>query len=381
MSTMFFKKSLKFLAIAMAGLYNESCAAAAFTDTLGVEPGVNNVIPAQKTSVFSTTGGSGDALITGNWDLDANHQSFWTVASSDNTNPKGVAFSGNTLTAGNNTKITIMGNGNIDFSNATLTGPAGTNSMAYFSLYTDHAKFSGIAGLAQKFILPAAMTGNWTIESLMDGTVIDTNVASAMPAFTVKATNSVYFGGIRGLSGTTNSYATSFGGATGAIVTGPGIVKLGEVFSIFTPTWTSFTGSIETNSEVTLGSQTYPIALNAGQNTATLILNSANTVKLGSTAVTLKKVISENDGAVLSAVTGATVAIAELDLTKSGMTLYSPAGIASVIYNIGKISDGSDKPLTLNNAGTAMTVNITAGRTDGGIIRTGTTTGITLTQP
>lgn len=380
MSTMFFKKSLKFLAIAMAGLYNES-SAAAFTDTVGVDPGANNVLPNQKISVFSTTGTTGNAVMSGEWSLDANHQTFWNVASGDNTNPRGVAFT-NIINAGNNTKINILGNGDVDLSTATLNGPTGTN-MAYFSLYADHARFSGIAGLAQKLTVPtnAGMTGKWTIESLMDGAVIDAApINTAMPAFTLKATNSVYFGGIRGLSGANNSYATTFGNSASAVVTGNGIVKLGEAFTTFNPTWTAFSGAIETNSAVTVGSSTYPVALNAGQNTATLILNSAHTTTLGSAAVALKKVISENDGAVLSGITTATVSIAELDLTKHAVTLRSPAG-GSITYNIAKISDGSDKPLILDNAGTALTVSITAGRTDAGITRTGTTTGITVTQP
>jgi hypothetical protein len=380
MSTMFFKKSLKFLAIAMAGLYNES-SAAAFTDTVGVDPGASNVLSNQKNSVFSTTGTTGNAVMSGEWTLDANHQAFWNVASGDNTNPRGVAFT-SIIRAGNNTKINILGNGDVDLSTATLDGPTGTN-MAYFSLYTDQARFSSISGLAQKFTVPtnAGMTGKWTIESLMDGAVIDAApINTAMPAFTLKATNSVYFGGIRGLSGATNSYATTFGNSASAIVTGPGIVKLGEAFTTFNPTWTAFTGCIETNSALTLGSSTYPVALNAGQNTATLILNSAHTVTLGSAAVALKKVISENDGAGLSAITTAVVSIAELDLSKHDITLSSPAG-GSATFNIAKIADGSDKKLILNNAGTALTVNITAGRTDAGITRTGTTTGITITQP
>src|SRR3989338_11121596 len=109
MSTMFFKKSLKFLAIAVAGLYNESTAAA-FTDTLGVDPGASAFIPSQKTSLFSTSGASGNAVESGAWSLDANHQSFWTVHSSNNTAPRGVDFTG-TLTLGNNSKINILGNG------------------------------------------------------------------------------------------------------------------------------------------------------------------------------------------------------------------------------------------------------------------------------
>lgn len=381
MSTMFFKKSLKFLAIAMAGLYNES-SAEAFTDTLGVDPGASNVLSNQKNSVFSTTGTTGNAVMSGEWTFDANHQAFWIVASGDNTNPRGVAFT-NIIRAGNNTKINVLGNGDVDLSLSTLDGPTGNNSMAYFLLYTDQARFSSISGLAQKFTLPtnAGMLGKWTLESVMDGVAIDTAYNNtAMPSFTLKATNSVYFGGIRGLSGATNSYATTFGNSASAIVTGNGIVKLGESFITLNPTWNAFTGCIETNSALTLGSSAYPVALNSGQNAASLILNSAHTVTLGSLAVSLKKVISENDGAGLSAITNAVVSIAELDLSKHDITLSSPVG-GSATFNIGKISDGSDKKLILNNAGTALTVNITAGRTDAGITRIGTTTGITITQP
>lgn len=383
MSNKFFKKSLRLLALlAMVGVCQEAAASSLLSDT-GTDydtVGAVNLAPRNTTTSLISLGIAGTvATPTGAWTLDSGSKTFLVASSLTDATAavRGITYIG-TMNAANKSELFLLGNNAIDFSAATLAGPTTAGTYATIFLLNSPAGFSTSGGTSQKTVLPAAsaLTGNWIFESLNDESALDSNATNtALPAFTMKASKSVYFGGIRGLSGT-NSYATTFGGSANAVVTGPGTVKLGTAFTTLNPLWTGFTGAIETNSAVTLGSTSYPLDLAK----SALIVNSAHTVTMGSLKPTINRLASGNASAGISAATGAVVTINELDLTAYGINLTSPAS-AAVTYIINSITAGSDQPLTLTNSGASLSVTIKKGRTDGGIIRAGTIAGITLVTP
>lgn len=373
MSNKFFKKSLRLLALlAMVGT-SQQVDAATLTGDDNVNYGSGSAFtPRNPTNTLIAAGRSAPS---GAWNLGSEGGTYIVAQTSSNN----VIHAG-TISAPNNAQLFLQGTGAIDLSAATMAGPTTTGQKATLGLLNSPADVilaATRAGFGLALPAAASLTGNWVVESLNDAAVVDANAASnAMPSFTMKASKSVYFGGTRGIANA--CYATSFGGSASAVVTGPGTLKLGTAFTTFNPVFTAFTGTLETNSTsaLTLGSSTYPVALG----TSTLVINSSGVVTLGSSAPSVKRVISGNANAVLSGINNATIAIAELDLTAHPITLRCPAS-SNLTFNIAKITEGSDQPLTLDNLGASLTVKITAGRTDGGIIKSGTIGGINLTQP
>ena len=372
MSNKFLKKSLRILALlATVSACNQVHATLMGSDGRDYDTGgAVNLAPRNPIIALVSAGGATNP--SGIWTLDGAGETYLVAQGTNNT----ITHTG-AINAANKATLLLLGDSSIDFSGTAMTTPSTTGTLATVLLLNAPGHSAVSAGLSYKTVLPtpANLTGNWAFVSENDSSAIDTDATNtAMAAFTMNAKKSCYFGGIRGVAN--SSYATTFGGSASAVVTGPGTLKLGTAFTTFIPIYTAFTGTLETNSALTLGSTAFPVNLS----TNTLVINSGNTVTLGSAAPTIKKLVSGNESAVLSAVTGATVSIAELDLTAYPITLHSPAS-GIVTYNIAKITEGSDQPLTLNNAGVSLTVKITAGRTDGGIVKAGTIAGISLTQP
>jgi len=372
MTTKFLKKSVRLLALlACTSIYNEGSASTLTGDDGGAYATTGALAPRIPTITLVASGGG--ISPSGTWTLDAQ-------------GPKNIVAQGaatyithtGTVTATAGAELNLFGYSAIQFSQATMNGP--TTGTATINLFSSGAERSNATGAYTRcFTLPASLSGNWMIVSKNDAAAIDCGDAavnaSAMPSFTMNVSRSAYFGGIRGI--TASSYAATFGGSSSAVVTGPGTLKLGTAFTTFNPVYTKFTGALETNnsSALALGTTSYPASL--GSNTLTL--NGAGAVILGGTKPVVKKIVaSVSGGGVVSAASGAVVAITELDLTQAPITLQGVGGL--VTYNIGKITEGSDQPLTLNSAAASLVVNIKAGRTDGGVVRSGSGS-ITLTTP
>jgi hypothetical protein len=381
----FVKKSLRFLALlAMTGICQQVDATSLIADD-GIDYDTTVPFPSTLANSCATLIVSGAVSAEETWTL--NSQADVNIVGQGLLNY--LTFgSTSIINAANGANLSLLGNSSISFSAATMNGPTASGSEAILSLYNSPAYASVSGGAIRTVQLPvaAALTGNWTIVSENDASVVDaaSDTNPTMPSFTMAANHNVYFGGTRGTSNNAHAcYATTFGGSAKSVVTGPGTLILGTAFTTFNPVYKKFTGALEVNSTITaplaLGSTSYPLTL-AGNR---LLLRGAGPVTLGGNTPAIGTLVPLNDASELitsGSPTGATVSITTLDLTQSNLTLAA-ASSNTATYNIGQILSGSTHTLTLHSpTASTLNVNIKAGRTGGGILQTGSGT-INLTMP